>query len=428
MVTVEIALEYRRRGWSVIPLKAADDDPGKRKIAQGRWTSFQNQPPLDKDVKRWFGGGRERGIAVVLGDVSGGLVCRDFDKLQAYATWANAFPELARTLPTVATGDDGRHVYCRSRTSISDLRRQGILSGNAYFPYEDGECRIDRSYCALPPTLHPNGKRYGWLNAPKEQIPQVDFLEAGFRQSWDVTERDREDQRRHRTTECHSKRESKLSSPSDVERGDLTNIPDDLANNTRSPSDEAEHWTELSPVLHDAIISTLPKQMGQRNRQLFEFARTLKAFPELADAQPADLRDYVKQWHALALPVIGTKPFEDTWIEFIRGWKRVKFPKGQEPMMQIVCRASANPPPPESDMYDAPSTRKLLAICRELARSSSTGIFYLSVRTAGRLIDVSHMQASRLFEMMQVDGLLAVIELGSNKTQKATRFRYLGSM
>jgi len=79
-------------------------------------------------------------------------------------------------------------------------------------------------------------------------------------------------------------------------------------------------------------------------------------------------------------------------------------------------------------LYESGSTRLLVSICRELARCSPERIFYLSVRKAGELIKVSHTQAGRLFEMLCADELLEVQIQGSQKTQKATRFRYLGSM
>jgi len=44
-------------------------------------------------IKRWFGNDKQNGIAVVLGDVPGGLVCRDFDDMEACGRWVNYYPE-----------------------------------------------------------------------------------------------------------------------------------------------------------------------------------------------------------------------------------------------------------------------------------------------------------------------------------------------
>lgn len=427
MVSLDVALAYRRRGWSVIPLKRTNGNPEERKKSMGTWTAFQDALPLEQMVEKWFRTRNEYGVAVVLGDVSGSLVCRDFDKLQAYHNWSASFPELARILPTVETGDNGRHVYCRSAFPIGELRMRGELPDNAYIDLGDGECRVDRCYCALPPTMHPNGRRYSWLNPPAENIPQIDFIGAGFRKAWDVTERDREEQSLQRTTESHIGEMRENVPLTKLERSDLeTN--DCLSGNLTPSAIDLDGLADSSRLRVETIIlETLPRQEGERNRKIFELARSLKGIPEFADAQPGNVRHIVRGWHSLALPVIGTKPFELTWTEFIRGWKRVKFPKGQEPVMEIFNRALNQSFPPEASMYDAVSTRKLVSVCRELSRSTCGGVFYLSVRTAGNLIDCSPMHASRLFEMMETDGLLSVVERGSNKTQKATRFRYLGS-
>lgn len=427
MVSLDVALAYRRRGWSVIPLKRTNGKPDERKKSKGAWTAFQNALPVERMIEKWFGTRNEYGVAVVLGDVSGSLVCRDFDKLQAYQNWSASFPELARMLPTVETGDSGRHVYCRSEFPIGELRKRGELPDNAYFDLGDGECRVDRCYCALPPTMHPNGRRYSWLNSPEQGIPQIDFLGAGFRKPWDVTEKDREDQRRQKSTECHREGEERVPLPAIIETSNFASKCTSSGEFSPLAIESINPASTLGLRIESVILETLPKREGERNNKIFELARTLKAIPEFADAQANNLKEIVRQWHTQALPVIGTKPFDLTWSEFIHGWKRVKFPKGQEPMIQIVARARALPLPPEAEQYESEASRRLVSICRELARSSTSGIFFLSVRSAGELINVSPMHASRLFEMMEADGVLAVVELGSNKTQKATRFRYLGT-
>jgi hypothetical protein len=54
------------------------------------------------------------------------------------------------------------------------------------------------------------------------------------------------------------------------------------------------------------IRNTQPTRLAERRRRLFQFARHVKAMPTLADAPPAALRPYVRRWHELALPIIGT--------------------------------------------------------------------------------------------------------------------------
>jgi hypothetical protein len=82
---------------------------------------------------------RYRRLAVVLGDVSGGLVCRDYDDSAAFGRWSAAHPNYATALPTVATARGG-HVYFRA--APTDLR---------FVDLADGEYRGDSGhYCLLP--------------------------------------------------------------------------------------------------------------------------------------------------------------------------------------------------------------------------------------------------------------------------------------
>ena len=37
--------------------------------------------------------------------------------------------------------------------------------------------------------------------------------------------------------------------------------------------------------------------------------------------------------------MIGTEPFEETWIDFLLAWPKVKFPKGEEPITKVFERA-----------------------------------------------------------------------------------------
>ena len=158
---LEAALDCVQRGWSVIPIR-----PGTKKAA-GKWREFQKRRPERRELAAWFGNGSRSGLAIVLGEISGGLVCRDFDESASYQRWATEFPDLAKTLPTVAT-PRGRHVYFRA----------GILRSQQ-FP--DGEYRATGNYVLLPPCLHPSGVRYTWLVPPPVgDIPFVDPVKSGL--------------------------------------------------------------------------------------------------------------------------------------------------------------------------------------------------------------------------------------------------------
>jgi hypothetical protein len=179
-------------------------------------------------------------------------------------------------------------------------------------------------------------------------------------------------------------------------------------------------------MVEQAILRSLPAGPGKRNERVFEFARTLKAIPALADADPKSLMPYLRRWHEMAKPVIGTQPFDETRIDFLRAWPRVKFPKGEIPLAPVLEAVSRMRPPAVADQYEGDQLRMLVSLCRELQRASGTGPFYLSSRTAGRLLDVDHTTAWRWLWLLEQDGVLAVVEKGSRQSGRATRFRYRG--
>jgi DNA-binding transcriptional ArsR family regulator len=185
---------------------------------------------------------------------------------------------------------------------------------------------------------------------------------------------------------------------------------------------------ELEQQIEQAVADTLPVAWGQRNAQVFELARALKAISTIADAPAADLKDIVREWHNRALPHISTKPFEETWIDFLKAWPNVRFPRGAEPVRQAFERALAEPLPKIALQYDGPKCRILVALCRELQRLAGEQPFYLACRTAGTLLDVDHTTANRWLFLLAEDGILEVVKQGSRESRKASRFRYLSEL
>ncbi len=150
----------------------------------------------------------------------------------------------------------------------------------------------------------------------------------------------------------------------------------------------------------------------------------------LTDADFQDLRPFVEEWHKQALRYIGTKPIEDTWADFIHGWKRVEFPKGREPIRQVFERALQSEPPPEAQRYDSEPMHKLICLCRAMQKCAGKGIFFLSCRMAGSLIGISHEQVAKYLKVLDAHGFLELIEQGGQKhnPRKASRYRYLGTL
>lgn len=173
----------------------------------------------------------------------------------------------------------------------------------------------------------------------------------------------------------------------------------------------------------DVPKGCFPKEIGQRNRCIFEFARYLKAlFPEYKAPQ---VRPLVQEWHSKALVHIGTVNFLDSWTEFVRGWDKVKFPYGArfDLALQKVDKHKSIPKTLQELGYDQQSFY-LLMICKEL--QDKDGIFFISARTAAACLDCSHTTAARLLAAFVIDGFLELIEKGAirGKINRASRYRY----
>lgn len=182
-------------------------------------------------------------------------------------------------------------------------------------------------------------------------------------------------------------------------------------------------------VNDNIIVETLPKEVGTRNRRIFDFARALKSLPQYDSANPQEFKELVRQWHTRALPKIRTKEFEETWIDFLKAWPRIKCKKGDEPIMDIFNDAiRLEPPKIALEKYPENKSLQLLtSLCRELQKASGEGPFFLSVRTAGRLLGVSAMHASRWLFLLVTDDILREVEKGgtAKTVRKATRFMYI---
>jgi hypothetical protein len=362
------AFAYANRGLCIIPTI------GKRSAC--RWKRFQAVRPNESELRELFRQPDVTGLAVVLGSVSGGLACRDFDSLPSYGEWADKHPWHARMLPTVKTAR-GRHVYFRGP--------------DGFMNHSDGEYRANVGhYCLLPPSRHPTGIIYEWVIPLGGELPSVDPHKFGL---CTVTQRTQE-----MSSVCS---ESCVSSV-------LPNFNENLRD------------------LENAILTTQPQMIGQRHRKIFELCRRLKAIPAFSNAELPSLRGIVVEWHRRALPVIGTKSFTETWADFVSGWAKVRHAAGEGAIDEIFKRAVPQKPPKKAAMlYEETPPLQLVSLCRELQRIAGDADFFLDCRTAGRLLGVSHKTAWRLLMVLCADGILTLRESGSLAIHKANSYRYI---
>lgn len=370
-------LAYHRRGWCIIPVRRGT------KQAAVKWKRYQTERPSEQMLRRWFRNGQHV-PAVILGEISDGLACRDFDDLAAYEQWAAAWPDLAATLPTVETGR-GRHVYFKTDNPVYlDLGDVGELRGDS------------KHCCMVPPAVHLSGKPYRWLVALPDELPVIDPFLSGLAGT--------------------AKQPTALQKTPEEDGGLLKEDGSRRVGVVLSDDDARR--------VREATEATIPARARQRNDGIFEFARRLKGIPALADKPAEALKPLVREWHRQALPHIGTIAFEATWINFLKGWPNVKWPANGDFMPTILERAKTRP----VGNYEEHGIAVLAAICRELGLVRADRVFYLSCRKAGKMLGVSHTTANGWLFLLEHDGIIRTIAKGGTpeNPRRATRFLYTG--
>jgi hypothetical protein len=165
------------------------------------------------------------------------------------------------------------------------------------------------------------------------------------------------------------------------------------------------------------LASTVPTDVGQRHRALFELARQLKGIEPQATRERQQV--IVKQWHAKHLHVIGTKDFAASWVDFRNAWSRVREPYGAT-LGQCLSNLPLAPEIPELIDYGVKAIH-LMRICMALQAHEGTSQFFLSSRIAGELIGCHFTDAAALLQRFVYEGWLEIIKAGAGK--KATRYK-----
>ena len=154
------ALDYARRGWSVVPVERG----GKRPLVA--WTELQSRRASPGEIDAWFGRRPDANVAIVTGVISHLLVI-DVDPahggFESVAAWEDQHGPLPATVEC-RTGGGGRHLYFSHPGEVTPNRvalAPGIDSRG------DGGCVV------APPSLHASGRRYEWLpgRRPRDVAP-----------------------------------------------------------------------------------------------------------------------------------------------------------------------------------------------------------------------------------------------------------------
>lgn len=160
---VQITRFYYSLGFNILPTYE------KRPV--GDWQQWQSVRQTGANMERlkWH---EATGIAAVCGEISGGLICFDLDKQEDDTLLMELLERLELPLTyewSVRTGSQqGYHVWVTS--ALIDLG--GV--GHRQLPSVRGgnlDLRYNNHYALLPPSNHPSGHRYEFLNSPPATAP-----------------------------------------------------------------------------------------------------------------------------------------------------------------------------------------------------------------------------------------------------------------
>jgi replicative DNA helicase len=158
MSNKQYALQYLRKGLSIIPVKSPamvwnsqspEDLVRQCKVPLVSWKEFQNRRPTEQEVESWFNQWPDANIGIVTGKISGVVVFDlDSDHAVQYAEDEGGFPDT----PKVKTGK-GYHYYMRypDFEVRNDVRKE-----------LDIDIRADGGYVVAPPSVHGSGNQYDW--------------------------------------------------------------------------------------------------------------------------------------------------------------------------------------------------------------------------------------------------------------------------
>ena len=348
--------------------------PVDGKVPAIKWGRLRTKPPDEYQIRDWFFRNDYFGIGMILGDASQSICVRDFDDRESFSSWRSRYAVLAAELPTALTRRGG-HVYFRS----------SMLSTTKL---SNGEFRGINSYVVAPPSPHPSGGRYDWL-LPLDRLPPfVDPVEAGLLPQPAV----RGLSQRQNTTALGNR---------------LIDVP-------------------LEVAVVSAIQATLPRCVGQRNDLVFEFARRLKAIPELHDRSGQEVLQYAHEWFVAALPTIRTKAWDITRHAFLSAWPRITHAFTDGTLTACLAEVVASLPSPIALQFLAdPVTVRLVGLCERLQHITGSSPFFLSTESFGLFGLKYKMQLHRKLSTLIDAGVLERKSIGNRIQRKASTYCYL---
>lgn len=179
-VLYQTALSCYRAGINVLPIRA---DGSKCPALKG-WRIYQQRRTTPGEIHQWFHRA-ERGLAIVTGNISGGLEALDIDSRETYQAWLDRVRDDPIVRPLYerivggyleATPDGGRHLLyrCEGVGRNQALARKPLAGEQGYQTLI--ETRGNGGILIIAPSgghVHPSGKPYRLLSGGVTRIATI---------------------------------------------------------------------------------------------------------------------------------------------------------------------------------------------------------------------------------------------------------------
>jgi hypothetical protein len=149
MSTLSDALDYAARGWHVFPLAPRSKVPLKGS------SGFKDATTNPATLRRWFGQGYPYNLAIGTGLISG-LLMLDADGQEGTESLERLQAEHGR-LPATLMSQSSRGPHLWFKLTVPAPSTASEIAPKI-------DVRADGGYAVAPPSIHPSGAVYRWLN------------------------------------------------------------------------------------------------------------------------------------------------------------------------------------------------------------------------------------------------------------------------
>ena len=142
MTTLEWALKYRAKGYSVIPVGS-----DKRPLIE--WTKYQKELPEEDQVKKWWDKQSPPNLAIVTGKLSN-LTVIDTDSDEATKKIQEMIPE-SLEVPVQSSPRGGRHFFFQYQPDLTSKRIE-----------KDIDIKTEGGLITVAPSMNGHRKHWFW--------------------------------------------------------------------------------------------------------------------------------------------------------------------------------------------------------------------------------------------------------------------------